>query len=145
MMLMPRKKVAALIVGGLKQHASPVGRDDLSPNPHEMHRGGMAGYAHGGKVHSPHMSRGAGVGIPSMSDSAHVDTPYMSEGGEVEGGEPDQDLHIACEGVMQAIKSGDVAALCSALKSAFMACDEMPHEEGPHLDEKEGEIAEGGY
>lgn len=54
---------------------------------------------------------------------------------EKEGSENMEGLHAAAEDVLAAIGAGDAKALAMALRAAFEICDEMPHEEGPHIEE----------
>ena len=49
--------------------------------------------------------------------------------------ENDQGLISAAEDIMSAISAKDAGKLAQALKAAFEICDEMPHEEGPHISE----------
>jgi len=53
-----------------------------------------------------------------------------------EGQENDQGLISAAEDIMSAISSKNASMLAQALKAAFEICDEMPHEEGPHIGEE---------
>ena len=53
---------------------------------------------------------------------------------ETEGTE-NQGLVAAAEDIMNAISAKDAKMLAGAIKAAFEMCDEMPHEEGPHITE----------
>lgn len=55
---------------------------------------------------------------------------------EHEEGENDAGLMAAAEDLISAVHSKDSSAVASALKAAFEIMEEMPHEEGPHLNEE---------
>lgn len=54
-----------------------------------------------------------------------------------EGGPHDMVLESKASQILEAIRSNDPKGLAAALKAAFMVCDAMPHDEGPHEDEEE--------
>ena len=54
---------------------------------------------------------------------------------EAPDSEMDAGLKEAAMDLMRAIEQKSVIDVGKALKAAFMVCDAMPHEEGPHLEE----------
>lgn len=54
-----------------------------------------------------------------------------------ENEEKDPSLQAACEDLLKAIDNKSVHDLYNAISDAFHALEEMPHEEGPHIEEEE--------
>ena len=52
-----------------------------------------------------------------------------------ESKESSEGMLTACEDIIAAVNSKDAGRLMSALQSAFEMMEEMPHEEGPHINE----------
>lgn len=63
----------------------------------------------------------------------------QEEYGEHAKADSEPALQIAAEAIMSAVKKADAKGLAAALHSFFQICDEMPHEEGEHVSEEEGE------
>jgi hypothetical protein len=53
-----------------------------------------------------------------------------------EEGETDVGLMSAAEDLIRAVHAKDAQAVADAMKAAFEIMEEMPHEEGPHIEEE---------
>ena len=56
-----------------------------------------------------------------------------------------EDVMACAEDIMRAFESKDVKALAEGLMNFFHVADELPHEEGPHIEEGEEEGPSAGF
>lgn len=79
--------------------------------------------------------------IASVIGSRRGKHPDIEINSEVEA--PDSNLNpalkAAAEDVLRAIDTKSPIDLAKALKAAFDICDSEPHEEGPHINEDQGQ------
>ena len=83
--------------------------------------------------------------LPFMKPKAQAGilTTYRKSDSEEPQAPTDQELYSETEGIaediMRAINMKDAKALAEAMKDMFDVLDSQPHEEGPHLNESEGD------